>query len=196
MHSQTEPLKTNLVVLKLLCMYPVDSKTGVLTRVAFITFTTITLAVLAITDIGSAVFFWKHLSIDLIKALQGMAQAILVFNALYTCLILFYARHQVKAMLDKLTDIYNASKKRIEFSENSCKNILKHNFSSGLDSNVESFKFLNEANSQSEWMWQTYFRIMTIATIIIASFFLLSLLNCYLNETFNVKCFSHPVTVV
>lgn len=123
MDSQTEPLKTNLAVLKILCMYPVDAKTGVLTKVAFITFTTITLAVLAITDVGSAVFFWRYLSIDLIKAFQGMAQAILVFNALYTCLILFYARHQVKAMLDKLTVIYKASKKRIEFNENSCKTI-------------------------------------------------------------------------
>lgn len=109
-----KPLQTNFSVLKLLCMYPSDVGTSVLVKLAYVSFTLLTLNILAITDIGSAVFFWKFVSIDLVQALYAFAQAVEVFNTLYTFVILFHKRNAFKAMLDKLPEIYNASKNQFK----------------------------------------------------------------------------------
>lgn len=92
-----------------LCLYPVDVNTSKKEQLVNI-FVSITVVSSSIsTFIAGSFHVWKFVAINLEESLFELILLVLVFDMLYTFLILFRAERETKAIFEHLVDIYIAS---------------------------------------------------------------------------------------
>lgn len=109
------PLATIQQLLTWFCVLRADKDTSRLVKLAYLAFSVSIFFVLFSVFVATMVFFFEYILHDLEQAMYAIATTILVFNAMYTFVIVYYARLKVKNMLDRFKAIYDDCKYFISF---------------------------------------------------------------------------------
>lgn len=208
-----KPLETNRQVLTWLCILPADETAGKFKKWICIAFSCSLITTSVCGFISSSAFMLKFWSTNLIDCLYALFQVAANVSALYMMMIAYNLRHKVAALFDRLTEIYYASKKFVkyhwnledplEYSQNTSMGFafLSHSWQFvcfNLDSNETSFRFLAKANSESEWIWSIYFKVV-MAGVVMDNLFTctFSAIVCGMKyDTFNSGCLYLPYKTV
>lgn len=105
-----KPLVTNKKMLTWLCVCPVDKNTSKWKEITFIILTINIMSILVTALIGSGIFVVELLTVNLIDSMYALSQVFVLFNLLYTFMVLYYKRLEVEAIFDGLSDIYKEGK--------------------------------------------------------------------------------------
>lgn len=109
------PLATIQQLLTWFCVLRADKDTSRLVKLAYLAFSVSIFFVLFSVFVATMVFFFEYILHDLEQAMYAIATTILVFSAMYTFVIVYYARLKVKNMLDRFKAIYDDCKYFISF---------------------------------------------------------------------------------
>lgn len=112
------PLERNRRVLTWLNLHPPDDDTSTLKKLIYITIAISVVFMVGAADIASALVFWKFLSTDIGRALNACWQIAGLSLTIYQFTIMYLSRHNIKRVLDALSDIYNSSTMGFKFEFN------------------------------------------------------------------------------
>lgn len=104
------PLQTNRLVLKWLCIQPLDEGENQWKRLYHIIFTFIQLAMNVVMFAASVVFAWKNAYNELEDVLYALFQIAASFAIIYMWIVAFLLRHKISAFLGILSKVYDARK--------------------------------------------------------------------------------------
>lgn len=112
------PLERNRRVLTWLNLHPPDDDTSMVIKCVYSIASFAFFLVDLTAIIASALFFWKFLSTDIGKALNGCWQIAGFALTIYQFTVMYLSRHNIKPVLDALSDIYNSSTMGFKFELN------------------------------------------------------------------------------
>lgn len=110
-----KPLETNQRVLTWLCGYPPNESTGKSKRIAYIVFTVNVIIAMTLFVAAGANFIYRHISISLEESLFSLFHTLGAVSMLYQCVAIVVLRHELAAIFDGLSKIYNESEENLHF---------------------------------------------------------------------------------
>lgn len=113
-HLKMKPLATNQRVLTWLNLHPADETAKRMEKAAY-ALVYLTIAVVYLTLFASSVmYFLKFISVDLKESLAAVIQIAPAISLLNAMVFTFLLRNKTAAVFKKLSDIYEASKKKYQ----------------------------------------------------------------------------------
>lgn len=106
-----KPLSTPQKIFILFCVWPADEVGW--KKVACGIFTVANILANLVGLLASAAFFLKYVSIDLEVSLYGLFTVFGFAIAMYAALVVFVYRHKICNIFEKLSKIYDESKKKL-----------------------------------------------------------------------------------
>lgn len=110
-----KPLVTNQLVLTWLCVFPANEETSKWKKLAYVTLTFVTIVSMMCAIVGSVAFLMEYASADLKLALYTLYPITAGGSMLYACIIVFFKRHRMPIIFEKLANIYQSSKNPFTF---------------------------------------------------------------------------------
>lgn len=173
-------LRTFRLILKWVAIYQLDPDELKWKKIISLVFF-VASVILQIWSIQSSLlFFVTFLSIDLeisVDCLYGLVGALNTMNLL---LSMFFLRHKVNDIFDKLTAIFAQS--TIKAKKCTLNRIKKKHFPPLNSGTAEmSYRFLERANIQSDLIWRNYFKFIVCGILMYSILTpLLSVIACYI----------------
>lgn len=104
------PLKTNKLVLTWFCVYPAEENESSIVTFARVLFSLGIVFGMVSAFIGSVVFFYRFILIDLESSLGALFQISAYLSTIYMIGVSAFMRRRLVAIIDELEMIYKASK--------------------------------------------------------------------------------------
>lgn len=190
-----KPLASIQCFLVWLCVCPFIEATSKWQQLAYKTFAVSLILTLVSFFISSLWCFWTFVSINLEEALYALYQIVGLSCLLYLLIVVYLSRSKINAIFIQLSDIYRASNNcLVNWNEQQIFLVISFKFT---DSDEDSFRFLAQANTTSEWVWRFFIEIAKILTIWLAVVSVASVFFCwFMHGQFDPKLVYHPYRVV
>lgn len=155
-------LEHSYQILVLLCVCPPDDPTNKWIQRRNAILAVLTIVLIMVPNVASIIFMVQYFTIDLASAFCACYQAAALTKCIYTLIVAYIIRNEVKKAFDALQAFYESSKNplisptKIQFITESFSHLL-------AVKDRELSRFMNEANERSAWIVKLAITIFTFA---------------------------------